>query len=304
MCSEQQVKRNALGTQKSRPRRLPETEIGVMFTGMENVGMTPHSTRRRIAWFVLFSRVILFLAVAGLFCLANLRFSVHRPVDDDDRLAAELKAPKSIDQLRANIATVGSQVPVAYAKDPKSGHWKILKLTFALYSVLLAHPELAEAWQAAGSIITSRAVPMIPAPSEVCGREHKWGSNSSDPASVDHEVLPKYNKCTIVLDDAPQIVKSNPLSFKHRATHHASGERRPLLRLENAHVIYGGGEILPIDALACVNCTFEFHVASAPPKRGRSLIRALLIAPDISNVGVEISEEEPTLKVPNQATHK
>jgi hypothetical protein len=269
-----------------------------MYAGAKDEALTSGSTRRRIAL------GFLFLAVAGFVCLAYMPLRIHRTADEDDRLVAELIAPRSGDQLLASIAELNSQTQVSHAGGRVPDQWKMLKLSGALYRVLLAHPELPEAWRAAGSRIAIRAVPNIPAPSEVCGRQHNLGNNISDLPSIDHKVLPKYSNCTIVLDDAPQIVNSNPIFFKRRSAQQANESRRPLLRLQNAHVIYRGGQILPIDALACIDCTFEFDILSAPPKRGRSLMRALLIAPDITNVGIEISEDEPTLRTPRRKTYK
>jgi hypothetical protein len=231
------------------------------------------------------------ITVAGLICLALMPIRVHRTFDDTDRLVADLQAPKSADQLFASLAMVRSQIGVSHSEGQESAHWwRMLKLSGALLQVLQANPELPEAWQTAGSMIASRSVPNGPIPSEICGKLSKGESKSSDLTSVDHGDLTKYSNCTIVLDDAPQIVNSNQLFSKQQLEKYAHGLRRPTLQLQNVHVIYRSGEILPVDAIACVDCTFEFEIRTPPSPRGRSLIRALLVAADIDNVGVELSE--------------
>jgi hypothetical protein len=255
-----------------------------MFVGLGGESRTSKFQRGGFVWGVLF------IAVVSLVWLLSMPVGIHRSVDDEDRLVAELTAPESPDQLLSSLSKVNTWSRMPHAGGRKPDQLQILKLSYALRSVLKVYPELPEAWQAAGSLITSRARPTAPVPSEICGKEYKRDTNSPDLTSVGHEVLPKYTNCTIVLDEAPQIVNSNPLFDKRQSARYANGTRRPLLCLQNAHVVYKGGEILPVDGIACVDCTFEFDVRFPPPQRGRTLMRALLVANDIANVGVELSD--------------
>ena len=248
-----------------------------MFAGIGEGSQASNSSRKCVCW------CLLFAAVASLICLVSIKVRIHRPVADDDWLVAELTKPESPNELLSSLSAVRLWSQQARAGGRKPDQQQILKLSYALRSVLEVYPELTEAWHAAGSLVTSRAMLNGPA-LEACG---KTGRNSSDLILNENGFLSNYANCTIALDDAPQIANSSPPFDMRRPSTHGHA-RRSMLALKSVHVIYRGGEILPVDRIACMDCTFEFDLRFPPPRRGRSFMQALLVSDDLTNVGVEL----------------
>jgi hypothetical protein len=270
-----------------------------MFRGIEEEHSTSRFTLVNVAL------GILLIGIAGFVWLALMSLRIYRPTDTEERLFKELTAPNYVDHILADLANLRSQMQSNPAGTRELDQGKILKLSIGLLRVIDANPELPKAWQAAGSIITFRTASNVLEDSEICGKVGMTRTGDSDFVSGNSDLLPEFRNCTIALDDAPQIVRANPLFSRHRMSQYANGVRRPMLRLRNVHVIYRGGELLPVDAIACIDCKFEFDLHSAPPRRGRSLMRVLLEANDITNAGVELSDDmKPANKASSDVTQK
>lgn len=216
-------------------------------------------------------------------------FRIVPKVSESEALAEQLEKPRSAAALDANLEKLSLPAEMDRVLGSDPGRWKLFRLEQAVYNVLIEHPEKVEAWQLAAAMISRREPINGQTPPRICGADRDGEPNKGKPLSVYIGVLPKYQDCTIVLDDAPQIVNSSSLFSASSLKQYARGSRRPLLQLRRAVVIYKGGEILPVDSIGCEQCSFVFDLHSKPPLRGRFLVRSLLEAADISNVGIELS---------------
>lgn len=195
------------------------------------------------------------------------------------KLVAELRAPKSTEQLQANLATITAQIQTARVNGEQPDAKKVEALSKALAQVVQKNPQLPEAWQVAGELISYRAIPAKPASTLAeCSPVVFTGMPQQDWRIP---VLLQLQNCTIALDDLAQL---SPKLMGLLARDQGQVYKSALL-LRNVHVVYRGGAIaLPVRALIFNNCTFEFDLDGSPPAPGNSLTETLLVATDIRDV--------------------
>jgi hypothetical protein len=211
------------------------------------------------------------------------------------QIVSDLKNPKSPDQLRASLSVVTAQVQTARAEGKQPNKLKIAPLNQAVAQVIRTNPRVPEAWQAAAALISYSALGVVPSNvSEPCG----MGKSVTMISTPDSRGRINYGlhflNCTVVLDDASDITDSG--GFKHLQTLNTPHQGDFILKFENAHVVYRGGMILPVDKAIFVNCTFEFQMYALPPPRGRALTGLLLAAQDPTNITVDFTSVNPSIQ--------
>jgi hypothetical protein len=197
------------------------------------------------------------------------------------QIVAELNAPKSEQQLQANLSTVIAQVQRAQLDGQKPNPEKISALGGALSRVVQRSPGVPDAWHAAATLINYRTAAKK-SNNQICKPS---GNEMAIGLSPDFKVQTVIilQDCTLVLDDAPEIVDTK--SFK------AVPENERGLILKNVHVIYRGGAIIPVKGILFAQCSFDFQMYSAPPLPARSLTVTLLASNNLDR----ISFQEPTV---------
>jgi hypothetical protein len=73
------------------------------------------------------------------------------------KIVAELKSPKSPQQLQANLNTVVADIQTATANGNKPNEKKVAALSGALSQVVKKNPELPEAWRAVATLVSYRS---------------------------------------------------------------------------------------------------------------------------------------------------
>jgi hypothetical protein len=192
------------------------------------------------------------------------------------KLVSELKSPASPQQLQANLSTVVAQIQTARVNGKKPDTKKVTELSNVVSKVVENNPQTPEAWQAAAALITYRTEqPQQQNPKE-CGSETPQIELSNE---VQYSEGLGYSNCTIVLDDAPDIVNSRLWIVEHQSMRNdPRSSQHFALVLNNVHVIYRGGSILPADIFIFTNCTFDFQMSVPPPAPAQSLSKLLLAA--------------------------
>jgi uncharacterized membrane protein len=95
----------------------------------------------------------------------------------------------------------------------------------------------------------------------------------------------EYKNCTIVLDDANEVVNSNLWIVEHRSMKQDPRSNQQFtLTLDNVHVIYRGGTIIPADIIIFNSCTFELNIQKIPPPRAQSLTHLLLASRNVQTL--------------------
>ena len=222
------------------------------------------------------------LVVSGLMALGVLLSLLHVHVP---RRAYELApAHESVEQTRAFLVLVESEIHRLPPNQGQSDAIKMMELSGAVYQRAITNPELPEVWKVAALVINRRSKRDSKANTAICGGESgaKLRSRSGD--QFQRVASTAYQNCTISLDDDGRAIKEENRRSR------ASTPTGRLLQLQNVHVIYRGGALLPITTLGCVECTFEVDLQDTPPPRGKSLIRGLLMAYS-DNFAINISDD-------------
>lgn len=193
-------------------------------------------------------------------------------------------AHESLEQTRAILNLVESQIIKLPPNEGRSDDMKMMEFSAAVYQRAIAHPELPDVWKAAALVINRRSMHDSNAIAAICGGDPGAKSWSTSGDKSQGAVSNAYQNCTISLDDDGRAIKQGNRRGR------ASAPKDYLLQLKNVRVMYSGGALLPISVLGCVECTFEVDLRGSPPPRGKSLIRGLLMAYS-DNFAINISDD-------------
>jgi hypothetical protein len=170
-----------------------------------------------------------------------------------------------------------------------------LKNSSQLLSKLISvHPELPEVWQTASELISYRSEPQSTTTIQNLGNcvDRPWTvltpppPNPLPPGKLLDGVM--YHDCTLVIDDLPAFMNGPAGRGLLLAQIKAPGRVYLSLILQNVHVVYRGGEILPAFLMIFQNCTFGWDIPrTVPPSNGRHLTSGLLAA-DLSNFRIQL----------------
>jgi hypothetical protein len=196
------------------------------------------------------------------------------------RLVAELRSPKSPEQLQANLSTVVAQVQTARANGKKADQKKVEALSGAVSEVVGKDPQLSEAWQAAGELISFRA-PVLGSLNPCAKPEYvRFVTNTGEFGPNIKRMAQFYFKdCVLVLNDKLDFMNSE--AYHQFVNTPGAGIGLGLL---NVRIVYRGGPIMPVDTIAFVGCTFDFQIQAPPPPTARPLTQTLLAASNINDV--------------------
>ena len=245
----------------------------------------------------IWGRIIGGFAGAGLLAgLGALGWSVHignkvtaieqQLVDGGNtKLVAELKDPKSKQQLQANLTTVTAQIQTARANGIKPNAPKVAALSEALSQVIQRNPDVSEAWQAATELVTYRSAQPATVQKACFGKSMgSFIDNSSNGIRLPDSLRDR--DCSIDLGDIESF-KSN-LEIKDLKLNPDGTLIAPLgIELTNAHVVYHGGPLIPFTILRCVACTYDFGFSVPPPLPAQKLTRQLLLAGDFADIKMD-----------------
>jgi hypothetical protein len=172
------------------------------------------------------------------------------------------------------------------------------------------YPKSSEVWKAASSLVNVRSLNStkpVEIPADILEAIGSPVPNGGDcfklsiPSSFPH-MPPSWNgvtawllhaqthDCTMYLDDLEDFKNSTLMGYvnKHRDPNF-KGSVLIELALVRVHVVYRGGPVIPISAIKCYDCTFDFDVPSAPSQRGRGLLESILSQnPDTPTLDIKV----------------
>ena len=223
------------------------------------------------------------------------------------KLVAELKSPKSTEQLQANLTTVVAQVATARANDKAPNPQKVKALSSAIAQVVQKNPNLQEAWQAAAQVVSFRTA-VLPIPQDLppCDTVNsipveKWRAPSSNMAQVLFGYF--YHHCTLDLSKLPpqdakghyQLSVIDNGSWGNDTSEHIiplhlepGGDSAQLpIFLNDGIVTASEGSITPGNkTFVFTNCRFNFSLQTPPEGPLRELLQAALEKPDLATLRI------------------
>jgi len=192
------------------------------------------------------------------------------------KLVAELKAPKSAEQLQANLSTAIAQIQTARVQRKQPSVGKLDALSTAITDVAKREPKLPQVWQAESELISYRSETLSPNSPKVlstsAGKPCKFELFATQPGS-------RYSNCEVTLEDVAEMTNGIKI-----------GDQPSNLQFTDCIVHYYGGP-LPTTQMTFYNSVFRFDVPIVPSSRGSNLILAIAEAKDLT-----------LIQLPKQAT--
>jgi hypothetical protein len=195
-------------------------------------------------------------------------------LSNNTQLVAELKHPKSDEQLKANLSTVVAQVQRARVNGVKPDLTKVSSLTNAVAQVVKSEPQIPEAWQAAVQLVNYRTASLSAAPSAeyACSKANVVVTGGPSPATM--IATASFYNCVLDLDEPTIWTKPDLESQGQSITDWH-------LDLHNVTVHYtGGASLANVREITFDRCIMEFEINSRPSSPlGQSMLTQLLAAP-------------------------
>jgi len=206
------------------------------------------------------------------------------------KLVTELKAPKSPQQLQANLTTVVAQIQTDRVNGTRPNLTKVAALSGALSQVVKDNPQMPEAWQAATLLVSYRSPQPIASQKDCFNHSVQTIaagqiSNNTTGAVYTYSGTLVYTDCTFVLSDVNAF--KNSADVKDLIANSVGAAFPVNIQLIHAHLVYRGGEVIPFLTLQCTACTYDFEYPATPPSPVQKLTRALLLASDYSDIKVD-----------------
>jgi hypothetical protein len=225
------------------------------------------------------------IVAAGFVCLGALALLVYntRPtVGGDARLVHELEAPKSPQQLQANLSTITAEIQTARVEGRRPNPRRTELLSVALSKVVEHNPDLSEAWSTTAELISYRSQTMRPAPKQLPRCDLKGIKPEVKSRTLSDGGLRIYpgfylSNCSLKLEDVPPLALSGkelPKSFPIQTP--AEGKIEFPLYLSDGEVIYGGGPITPNAGFVFSHCSFDIKTDGVPNPSARAILEAAL----------------------------
>jgi hypothetical protein len=205
------------------------------------------------------------------------------------KLVAELKAPKSLEQLQANLTTVTAQIQTARVKGIKPDEKKVKALSGALSQVVEHNQNLPEAWSATAELISYQSQILHPTLEQLpaCnlnGLKPETRPDHTPSGALDYNPGFYLSNCALRLEDVPPLtVTELPSDFGIEFINpdHRNRVGFPIY-LSNGEVIYNGGPIQTKQGFVFVNCVFNLHTLGIPDAPAQDLLTAALKSDDLS----------------------
>ncbi len=209
------------------------------------------------------------------------------------KIVAELEAPKSPEQLQANLSTVIAQLQTAKVKGIKPDEKKVKALSGALSQVVEHNQNLPEAWSATAELISYQSQILHPIPEHLpaCnlnGLKPETRPTRTPTGALDYNPGFYLSNCALRLEDVtPLTVTEVPSDFgiKFINPDHRNRVGFPIY-LSNGEVIYNGGPIQTKQGFVFVNCVFNLHTRGVPDAPAQDLLMAALKSDDLSQVKI------------------
>lgn len=137
-------------------------------------------------------------------------------------------------------------------------------------------------WSAASDIIKYRSItrfdvkPLCKDPYSMEAIQLSPHFNWKDPVGANLH----FRNCTMDIGDVTWLMNGKIGQYLQ----HMNKSMTFALYLENVHVVYHGGALLPAQFFSFKDCTFDFALPNMPPNNARGLTETLLAAEDIKNV--------------------
>lgn len=261
------------------------------------------TTVKHLKW--LLGLLVVPLIAWGAYITVNV-ISMRQAIEDGGttHLVAQLYSPRSSQQLQANLATVSAQAQMAMVEGKRPNRKKVDSLSRALTQVVQKNPELPVAWQAAIHLVNYKFEPgretaslpnclNLPVTGEKAFRGNKDGtfhqtSPSEDAQAPIQGAVVVAQNCQLDLDDdgnfnSTQVAKDfRDAKEKHPRTSFF------ILSVTNAHVVYSGGKLIPINEIRFVNCSFEIKPPSGLPNSQSQSITTQLLAATSPNGSIRL----------------
>src|SRR5215831_12259731 len=252
---------------------------------------------------ILASAVVTIGIIAFSWCY-NIGVKVGRLEQADQQrgtqIVADLKAPKSQQQLQANLTTVTAQIETARAEGKRPDPSKVKPLSSVLSEVVKKNPDMPSAWNAAMQLVNYRFqptfgnisslpdclhIPMTSVRSEVQGPPGPDGIPTHFPVETFPPVVQmkaamvELKNCRLDLDDNGDFASTNAASALTDAKKRSPATNYLILELNNAFITYKGGKLLPVNEIRFKNCFFEIRpTLDLPDNRRQAITQQLLEA--------------------------
>ena len=224
-------------------------------------------------------------------------------------LVSELKAPKSQQQLQANLTTITAQIETAKADGKPPDASKVQPLSSVLSNVVRNNPDMPTAWNAAMELVNYRFQPTSQDISRLpdCLNLPSMGSRPEVQGPPGADGIPTHHpragpivaqewkgmvvaqNCRLDLDDSGNFASSGAAKDFEDAKRQAPGINYYILEVTSAYVTYKGGKLLPINEIRFKNCSFQIQpTLDVPDKRRQAITKQLL----------EAKSNEGTIRLP------
>ena len=204
------------------------------------------------------------------------------------KIVAELKSPKSPQQLRATLTTATAEIQTARAAGIKPNEKKLVALTGAISQVVAHNPELPEAWRAATELISYRSETSHPDSRNLspCNlQDMKPEQKQKTMPNGDITITQAFflSNCSLRLEDVPaMVIPEADLPFK--TVRFVDGKARFPVILSYGEVIYEGGPLAHDAGFIFEDCSFDLRTNGVPDQKGRELLTAALNSNDLYRV--------------------
>jgi hypothetical protein len=222
-------------------------------------------------------------------------------------IVAQLREPKSSEQLQANLSTVIAQIQTARVNQTAPDHQKIKTLSGVLGEVVKRNPEVPEAWQAAVQMVDYKFQPLAAStslpdclnmPDE--GHNFEFVQNSDGSRTklpfptrlnlgVPNHFTEGFRNCNLNLEDDGNFYSTVVGKELLNAGAEAKGENSIIFILNHVNIRYAGGKPLPITQIQFRDCSFTFVQPIAVPSLPAQVLTTQLLASGTSAGSLQLS---------------
>jgi hypothetical protein len=206
------------------------------------------------------------------------------------KLVAELKAPKSTQQLQANLITVTAQIQAARVDGKKPNPQKLRALSGALTQVVQKNPDLAEGWRAVAVLASYRTSDVLENASALPDCDISQKAHAIPASDIPETPYTAgsfgfvFRNCRLYLDHLPpgKLIKTTlaaPFGNAPAGNSVYGGDHAFIINCEIVLTDSGIAES-PILIFHAINCRFEYQIENKPPSSSQEFLLASLDAPN------------------------
>ncbi|MGO8717836.1 MAG: hypothetical protein ACLQMO_01300 [Acidobacteriaceae bacterium] len=211
--------------------------------------------------------------------------------DSGTKLVAELKAPKSTQQLQANLIAVTAQIQTARVEGKKPNPQKIKALSGAVATAVQENPELDEGWRAAALLASYRTSDLLKNPSALpdCDINQKahavLASEVREIPGAGGGMGYLFKNCRLYLDKLPPG-KPIKTSFGPGHTDYIGNYAFVI----NCEIVLTDSGIAESSIVTFVtfNCRFDYQIEHKPPPFSQQFLLTSLEARDPGQISLSL----------------